>query len=65
MKFENEGVNEESDIIFSRKCDVLLAEKDKWVVRMISMIHDTSVSTTGKKLKGRREYCRTYQHQGM
>lgn len=49
MKFENESVNEESDIIFSRKCDVLLAEKDKWVVRMISMIHDTSVSTTGKK----------------
>lgn len=51
MKFENESVNEESDIIFSRKCDVLLAEKDKWVVRMISIIHDTSVSTTGKKIE--------------
>lgn len=51
MKFENESVNEESDIIFSRKCDVPLAEKDKRVVRMIPMIHDTSVSTTGKKIE--------------
>lgn len=49
MKFENKSVNEESDIIFSRKCDVLLAEKGKQFVRMVSMIHDTSVSTTGKK----------------
>uniref|UniRef100_G1Q6F5 PiggyBac transposable element-derived protein domain-containing protein n=1 Tax=Myotis lucifugus TaxID=59463 RepID=G1Q6F5_MYOLU len=38
------------DIIFSRKGDILLlAWKDKRVVRMISTIHDTSVSTTGKK----------------
>lgn len=38
------------DIMFSKKGDILLpAWEEKRVVWMLSVLHDTSVSTTGKK----------------